>query len=333
MNLLKNFLSLHVWAAMPSIFGGILEGLFGSDIPSAPTLAQTMPSRTSSSGLLSNTSTIFNPNSKRLSNTISLTPTAQGLLSDFDARRLASEQAYQDFGIRDYADERYALMKDMLDRGDVLAGNRLMDRTAAITGGLGVTPGGRQMLSDFDQNRVYARNKVLLDLLGMGENREQNLFARSREDMGDYVGFLGGLDDQLGRDQQSYFNLAPFTQSAANVQFQQKALEAESENNFWNSLGNDITKLATKGFSNFMDTGSIFGNTGSLFGSSGLSNLSNISSSLYTPTFNPLSLGYTTPSYIQQPSYVQQPFSFSAQPGFSFSNQPSSVFGVNFGGR
>ncbi len=258
-NPFKQLLIWHLNLIHLSIFGSVLGGLFGGDAPDYPSLNKILPSRTATNGLLASTSTVSGDGGKSLTSTVSPTGLGQGLIDEYGALRTSTGQQYNDFSIPEYTDERYGLLKDMMDRSDLVGANRLLESQAAVTGGIGATAGSRQFMSDMAQNQEYTRSKLLLDLMGMGEQREGNLFNRYTGALGNYSGLLSGFDNAAQRDQGAFFNLANLTNQQAQGQYQRDYADYQGDMAFWQAIGAPLDMALNTGVGNIMGGGSFFG--------------------------------------------------------------------------
>lgn len=257
------------------IFGSVLGGLFGGDAPDFPTLAQLLPSSTSTSGYLANTRTALQGEDSLVS---SMTPTAEGrkLLDDYGLMRDLTRQRWDEFSVPEYAKEQYGLIKNNMDRSDLVGANRLLEAQAALTGGIGATAGSRQSMAEMAQNQEYNRNKLLFDLYGRGEQRESDFFQRSSGALNNYANIAASFDNMAQRDQSSYFNLAKATNQQAMGQYQADYADYQGDMAFWEGIGAPLDMALGKGISNIMGGGSFFGGGGFASPTAAVSNTPNI---------------------------------------------------------
>jgi hypothetical protein len=245
----------------PAFFGSILGGLFGKDQPDAPSLESMIAKGNNTNGLLFNTGYSFDPNTKQGQGNVSLTGKGQGIAKDYSRMFEDAQQNYNEFGIPEYADERYGLMRDIMNRDDVMGMNRLMATQNAQGGGVGVTAGQRDTSSRFGAEQGFNRQRAILGLLNQGEQRENTLFGRIAPALNNYTNFMQGGSGQLNNDMMQYNNMSKQVGAQRQGQYQSDMQDYADSMSFWNDIG---------GFGDSFVGGQI----GGLFGGGGQAGLS-----------------------------------------------------------
>jgi len=235
---------------------GFLSSLFGgggSDVK-APTLDQLRPNSARTDGLLYNTSY----NKDGVTN-VTLSPDGSDIRNRFLGIADNTRDQYNEFSPVTFADERLKLMRNRLNRDDLLATNRLMATQAATGGGVGVTSGQRQQNALFAGERELNRDTNYLNLLNAGDAQQQQLFGNQNAALGNYQNFLGGGENVANRDQAGYFNQAAIMANQANQQYQADLASQEAEGSFFGKILGTAVNL---GMAYYTGGGSLGGSLG-----------------------------------------------------------------------
>ena len=244
MNPITRLINFQRFWTSPAFFGAILGKLFGEDRPDAPTLASTMATSQGTQGLLYDTNYNFNPNTKVGSGTVGFTPQGQDIADNYQSTYDKSLSDYNDFNIRDYADERYGLMKGVLDRNENSNLNRLLEVQNAASGGVGVTSAQRDMSAKMLAEQEFNREANILNLLQSGENRENTLFGRQGSTGGLLINLLQGGTGQLNNDMTQFNNLTKSVDKARQAQYQSDTQDFADSMSFWNDIGAPLDMYA-----------------------------------------------------------------------------------------
>ena len=281
---------------------GLLSSLFGggggSDVE-APSLDEMRPESAQSNGLLFNTSY-----DKEGTSSVGLTDSGQQIADEWmgiygKGQGIADKasQKYDYFNKARFADRRYELMRNRLNRDDVMGTNRAMATMNAMTGGVGATAGTRQSLSQLAAEQGFNRESAYLNLLQQGDVKKQMLFGNMNNSLaaegamlGNYQNFLGGGENVVNRDLAGYFNQAGIMSQQAMGEYQADLANAEAEGGFFDKILGTAVDLglsyATGGTSSLF-SGATGISAGNMFSGGGGSSLSNTPGAYgYVPTQN-----------------------------------------------
>lgn len=255
MNPLKQLVDFQRSWFTPAFFGSILGSLFGDDRPEAPTLESMIAKGNNTNGLLYNTGYSFDPNTKQGQGNVNLTGAGKGIADDYSGMFNDAQDNYNSFGIPEYADERYGLMRDIMNRDDTMGMNRLMATQAAQGGGVGVTSGQRDQASRFGAEQGFNRQKAILGLLGQGEQRENTLFNRQGATGDRYANFMQGGNPQLNNDMMQYNNMSKQVGAQRQGQYQSDTQDYADSMSFWNDIGGGLDMAAGTAIGGFKGFG------------------------------------------------------------------------------
>lgn len=254
---------------------GFLSGLFGGGKEvQAPTLDQLRPESAQTYGTLFNTSYGSDGTSR-----VNLTGTGQDVSNRYKGIADTAQQGYNEFDVNRFADERYQLMRNRLNRDDVMGTNRAMSTMNAMTGGVGATAGTRQSLSQLGAEQGLNRETNYLNLLNKGDLQQQTLFGNMNTGLTNYRNFLGAGENVANRDQAGYFNQAQIMGKQAQGQYQADLANAEAEGGFFDKILGTALDLglsyATGGMSSLFSGATGMSVGGMMSDGGGYGNLSN----------------------------------------------------------